>query len=153
MFTFDLMAKLRQCNSRIYLVNSGRKFAGNGLAGIWLKKPRKYRHKGAFLTKGAGRLREASEGHIDLLLSNTPYPEIPEFSELSSDGKYLGRKGWRAIVKDCVVRKAFGWERARKVFGASMGQFDWDFLEYEGKVEALQREVKGKPWRKEQQWL
>jgi len=143
------MAKLRKCNSRIYLVNAGREFEGIRLAGIWLKKPRKYRHKGAFLTKGAARLREASEGHIDQLLSNTPYPEVPEFAELTLDGKFIGRKGWRAIVKDCVVRKAFGWERARKVFGKSLGEIDWDHLEYEGKVEALQREAKGKPWRKE----
>ena len=147
MFTFDLLAKLRQCNPRIYLVNEGREFEGNGLAGFWLKKPREFRHKGLLLTKGAGRLREVSAGHIDQLLSNTPYPEVPEFGELSSNGKYMGKKGWRAIVKDCVGKKAFTWERAKTVFGVSIGEFDWDQLEYEGKVEALQKEAKGEKWR------
>ncbi len=147
MFTFDFIGKLQRCNPRIYLVNQGTKFEDINLAGIWIRKPRRYRHRGTFLTKGAGRLREAAAGHIDQQLTHVPWPEVPEFEELTKDGKFIGRKGWRSVVKDCVMKKAFSWKQAKKVFGSSIGEYDWDRLQYDGKVIALQKDAKGKPWR------
>ena len=147
MFTDTFIVKLRQCNPRIYLVNNGLVYDGIGLAGIWIKDRRKVSLKGALLTKGAGRLQEAAAGHVDQVLSNVPWPEVPEFEHLTEDGKFIARKGWRSIVKDCVTKGAFSWDAAKKVFGSSIGEFDWDHLGYSGKEVALKKELKGKSWR------
>lgn len=147
MLTFDLVGKLRQCNPLIYLINRGLEYEGIGLAGIWIKKRREVNVKGALLTKGAGRLREAAAGNIDQVLSNVPWPEVPEFEHLTENGKNIARKGWRSVVKDCVNKGAFSWSTAKKVFGSSLGEFDWDRLSYSGKEAALKRELEGKRWR------
>jgi hypothetical protein len=59
----------------------------------------------------------------------------------------IERKGWRAVVKDCVAKKAFSWSKAKKIFGSGIGDSDWDRLDYSGKERALVREAKGESWR------
>jgi len=146
-FTDTFIGKLQRCNPRIYLVNNGMEYEGIGLAGIWIKKRREVSVKGALLTKGAGRLREAAAGNVDQVLSNVPWPEVPEFEHLTENGSHIARKGWRSVVKDCVAKGAFSWAAAKKVFGSSIGEFDWDRLNYSGKEAALKKELRGTSWR------
>lgn len=147
MLTSEFLRKLKRCNSRIYLTNNGAQFGGVRLAGIWVRKRRKFKMKGRGLTKGAQRLEDADKGHVDIMLSNVPYPEVTEHEILSEDGMMIARKGWRSIVKDCVLKEAFSWEKAKKVFGSSLGEHDWDKLDYYGKEAALKKEAAGKDWR------
>lgn len=138
---------MRRCNSKIYLKNHGLVVEGVGLAGVWLNKPREFKKLSNTIVGGHEWLDAAAAGKIDQMLSNIPTPEVAEYETLKDSGVGIKRKGWRAIVKDCVAKGAFSWETAKKVFGSGIGESDWDRLDYIGKERALQREASGKDWR------
>lgn len=141
MFLFELERKLRRCNPRIYVKSGGRATNEDGvkLAGIYLRQTRRRDFGRHAQSQAVERMRAAEAGWVDTLLTHSPTPEVPEFERLTADDSKIGLKGWRSIVKDCVIKGAFSWEQAKKVFGRSIGEFDWDrmnYLEKEAKLKA-----------------
>ena len=133
---FVLIEKLQKCNPRIYLKNKSN-FEGMTYAGIFIKKTRKRIDIKGTLHVGVQRLRDSRAGHRDMLLSNTPWPEVTEIEQLNLKGQALGMKGWRSIVLDCVAKGAFSLDKAKEVFTSSLGEWDWDKLDFNGKQDKL----------------
>lgn len=142
MLVTNLVEKLQKLNRHIYYKFEGVKHDGMQYGGIWLRQPRNSPKMKNLIKQAVKRVEDVRTGHIDVMLSNTPYPEVTEFEQLDPTGHHIWMRGWRSAVLTCVDRGVFTLSEAKKVF-PGIGESDWDNLTYDQKEAKLKSELKG----------
>lgn len=78
-------------------------------------------------------LRGKEAGQFDEHICGVPWPWAPEFDVFDLDsGRELAR-GWRTIAQTLIRRGIAPKDKVRKVFGASIGETDWDRAGFEAR--------------------
>jgi hypothetical protein len=144
MFTFEFIRRLKKLNRDLYLSSRGNKIDESHVAvGLYLRGGDRdesfYSEHDKNLADSEMRraVDELQQGARDKYLCAVPAGWVPEYSELSPSGKILAR-GWRAIVLILVHKKILDIHRARRVFGGSLGESDFDRLPYNEQAKRLQ---------------
>jgi hypothetical protein len=124
LYSFEFKSKLRRLNPRLYVDDT----RGARIAGEWnactIRLRRDERPEVIGRTSEERQVLES-----DTVLSGVPASWVPEYDLFDASDRETPRllaKGWRTIVLHLVRARYCTLDRARKVFGASLGESDWD---------------------------
>lgn len=149
MHLFDFHAKLTQLNSQLYVKVDAVTVSTTGRAamGVWARKSRRSKALSQARlaeadTETRQYLDDESAGTKDVFLFAVPHQWVPEYDELDPvSGRVLAR-GWRNAVLWVVRNQFCTLEKARKLFGRSLGESTYDKLDYNAKLLLAKKELK-----------
>lgn len=152
MYAFDLQAKLRKLNSRLYIdatnprqvgVDSdGEAVFSAGVHERFALRTRKTEHRDYASTDAQKYLTQVESGESKFH-GGIAYPWVPEHDRFDVERGQLLMRGWRSLLTHLAKVGVIDIRKARKVFGCNeLGLCSYDKLDYVRKLEREKADAK-----------
>lgn len=148
MLLFDLQAKLRKIDTRLYIDTSKPVVRENGLrfAPLYFKKARKMEitvqrsDRNLVSAHHAAYLDALERGEMDTYVSAICLDFIPEYDIFNMEYTKLAVIGWRSLALMLYNKKIAPLDRVKRAFECNgLGESDYDRASFFGKLEFAKR--------------
>lgn len=148
MYIFDFQSKLSRLNDKLYVDLSTSNYVTKGVraTSILYKNAKKWRRdmneqQLQFAdNKTQAFLKANYEGHMDQVVGATPTFWVPEHDVFDLESGTVIMRGWRTSVLLLVKRGLCSLDRAKRIFGQSLNEYDYDKLSYEQRLKKARGE-------------